>query len=233
MSTAFFGSCAPATPSGPPLDGMYDWFKADAGITEVAGKVTAWANSCPTPAHPVLTKIDNEPDFVASWINGQPAVMFSGALGAMNLGSAAPGSVAQPLTYYFVLDSSTLGYILYAPGGSKLVVGYDGGKIYVTSDNFMSAISGNFSLASPVVVAVVINSILGPSDIWVNNSSVATGDVGVGPQDGLILGSDNAGGNYISMQLGEFIAYNVAHDTTTRHAVQNYLSAKYNITLAP
>lgn len=229
MSTAFFGSCAPAVPPGPPvpLADMYSWLKAGSGIQLVGGDVDRWYNAAPIPAYEYVEKVASRPVFVSSWTNGQPAVGFSAA-GTTNLGSVTPFTVAEPMTHYLVLDASSSGGIMTA---ANMAVDY--GILGSIGMYLNTGISGAASLASPSVVALVMKSQSGAdSEIWVNNLLVVSGDIGNGSQEGLFLGSAPTPKAYISMNLGEQISYSVAHDTATREAVQTYLANKYNITLA-
>ncbi len=80
-----------ATPEeGPVLNGLGLWFKADAGITAVDGKVSAWADQSGQERHAVQPLTVAQPALVTSGL-GTPAVSFDGLASHLTFGMPMNG----------------------------------------------------------------------------------------------------------------------------------------------
>ena len=71
------GELAGGAPPLEPVPGMWAWFRADAGVTEAAGVVSAWADQSGNNRH---TTAVGPVDYTPNAINGLPAIGF-GAFG--------------------------------------------------------------------------------------------------------------------------------------------------------
>lgn len=65
----------PPPPAPAPTPGMWLWLRADAGVTETLGVVSAWADQSGN-GRDVTAAPGSQPGYIASAINGLPAIEF-------------------------------------------------------------------------------------------------------------------------------------------------------------
>ncbi len=95
-----------ATPQeGPPLSGLGLWFKSDAGVTSVAGRVTAWADQSGFGSHAVQASVSAQPT-LATGGNGKPAVSFDGVTNCLRFVSV-PLDGLSALTIALVANNTS------------------------------------------------------------------------------------------------------------------------------
>ena len=98
------------------------WLKADSLVSVDGAAVSAWADS--SAWGNTMSETTNRPTYVASAVNGRPALRFDGAndrlSGTLDTGAAAG---VQPLSTPFTI----FGVTKYTPGGANQVQGWFGG----------------------------------------------------------------------------------------------------------
>ena len=61
------------------VTGLVFWLKADAGVTQAEGKVSAWADQSLSKNNAAQAAPASQPTYVAEGLNGKPVVRFTGA----------------------------------------------------------------------------------------------------------------------------------------------------------
>ena len=95
------------TPGGEPdpsfeSNSMALWLRADAGLTESSGTVTAWADQS---NHSRAITVSGSPSFVGSGIGSQPSVGFDGTDDEFSHGTDFIG--AADFTYFAVFNTNS------------------------------------------------------------------------------------------------------------------------------
>jgi alpha-tubulin suppressor-like RCC1 family protein len=214
--------------------GLVAWYKADSGVTQSGGNVSAWTDQ--TGNYTVTQTGGNQPTYVASDLNGEPALRFNGSqwlyngatmgAGANNdltilavEASAAPGNKQ----FSFVLGSTST-------GGSCRGFGYNGSE---TLDCYYAGFGGG---ATPAANSFGTDEMtLDPTrtigTFYRNGVQTATG-TGLGLQDltpGVTVGAYSNGNAPWQGDIAEVLVYD--HQLTDEQLAQadGYLADKYGL----
>lgn len=172
-------------------------------------------------------------DLVNLTAGKQPTISGSSLLfdGANDYLKAAAFSLSQPESVYFV------GQQVAWTSGAVLIDGNSvtTGQIVQTSAtpqldiNAGSAVAANTNLALGVsgVASAIFNA--ASSSLTINKSAATTGNAGAGNMGGFTLGASATPGNYAKIIVNEVAIYSIAHDTTTKNAVIDYLMGEWSI----
>ena len=87
-------------------DNLQSWFKADAGVTESSGSVSAWTDNSPLVASATQSNVSRQPTLTNDAINSNPALSFDGGNDIMLTPDALPG-LTDEFSFFFVLDKNT------------------------------------------------------------------------------------------------------------------------------
>lgn len=103
------GTSAPVTltitgtgPAAPPTDGLQLWLKADAGVTESGGAVTAWADQSGNHNDAVQETEAYAPVLVANAVNGKPALRFDGELRYLDVATSPSVAITADISSFYV-----------------------------------------------------------------------------------------------------------------------------------
>ena len=113
MLLGVVGSSAPQ----PPQSNLVMWLKADAGITQAAGTVSAWADQSGNGNNVAQANGALQPTFTASAINGLPGLDFSAGGGTVLSNTTANPIVSGTARHVFaavksVASTGTGGYVM-------------------------------------------------------------------------------------------------------------------------
>jgi hypothetical protein len=224
------------------LGGIVAWFKADVGITESGGLVSAWADQSPTGVD--LTQITeiNKPEYITDVINGLPVVRYNGDKWVDQSTTRILDNGDSGCTIFTIMQADTQGAgarTVFQTTGVNGIIDQSNSRLYYNV--FQQAGSTNFVTA--------------PYD-WENTGfHVQTLDVDFtrSSQELRLFGNSTAGsfaalsgtGFYepalspalrlgLNMDYGdiaEFIIYNVALSQANREAVWTYFEDKYALTI--
>lgn len=103
----------------PPSSGLAAWFKADKGVAQLAGKVTAWADQSGNGNDVAQANGSLQPTFNASSINGLPGITCVNSILTRSSSPLATGTT--PRSVFVVCKSTNNG------GGNLLCLGQGGG----------------------------------------------------------------------------------------------------------
>jgi hypothetical protein len=228
------------------LGGLALWLKADAGVTLAGSNVTAWADQSGS-GNNAVTNIGEEPTFVSSLLNGNPAIEFNGqgqimqiadanSLDFLNMSSFIVlkylgQGTANNIVYIKNADAgSTQGEAMYglvATNGDDVSFSQnvDGWSDYRTSINIKDSI--------PRILSMTYDGT--NQNVYSNGNFSNTFNIGgnIATSTGLLqIGGYNKSfdfAEYFYGQIAEIIMYNRAVTSTERQQVESYLNQKYQI----
>lgn len=102
---AYSDSWTPAELDSTELD---YWFKADAGVTESGGAVSAWADQSGNGNDITQATAGYQPTYVDDYRNGLPAIVFDGVDDYIDRSSLTQGTISNPFRIYAVYKMGAL-----------------------------------------------------------------------------------------------------------------------------
>lgn len=221
------------------LAGCVLWLRADLGITLNSGNVSGWADQSGHGNNASQINTMNQPPYVQSQMNGQPALRGDGAhfgmvTSAFTLGASATLFVAtQPSTG----TQSTYARMLEQQYSLTYYLGSDvNGTAYKLIVNNNSAPYGtaNGGTVTSGANTIVAGEYLSPTGtLYVNGASVGTGTFTAPSNDNQavsIMQSFQAA-QWWNGYFAEAIIYNRALSTSELNSVHQYLGARYGVAL--
>ncbi len=232
-----------ATTGSVPRTSLALWVKADNGVSTTGSNVTQWQDMSPNGVNFAQSSSGNQPTFVASAQNGQPAIAFSGASqyltgpsGLANFTSGAsifvvtkPSTISNNIRFFDFGNGATSNNIYMSETASttaNLFV-YNGS----TSSNLPA--SGAIAAGTYGLLEAVHNG-AGSASIFSNGAQLAQGtinNINNVTRSGNNLGIDFAhtAADSFNGQIAEIIIYNASLSSTQRLGVESYLAAKYGL----
>ncbi len=219
------------------------WLKADAGVTVNGMAVSAWNDQSGKNNHVIQGTPANQPDYQTNALNGRPVLTFGGLndrlLGAddaafdFNTGNLSWFIVAKPAeTTLATTVFSTLGNnnLTTAPG---MAGGFNALRQPYARYSGSAIVTQTKSLATWVIIGT---SRSGGSAYLYNNGQQVVGPITAAENvngGAIVVGAARPGGlDSFNGYIAEIIVFNKAVSTAERILIENYLSAKYGITLA-
>ncbi len=204
--------------------GVVMWIRADQGITLNAGKVATWADFSGQASDFSATGTE-QPLFVASAQNGQPAVRFDGVNDNMATGAVTR---TRPRDIYTVVKYVTIGGsgALYndATTTDTLQFNQDNSPEYFTQSGAFGPFIGA-SMANGVYATLRTTFTATGSTIFVNGTQTGTVGTAMNSGTGWRIGSNTNTPNnkYANAEIGEFIEFNALLSTAEAARIQSYL----------
>ncbi|NIJ46082.1 hypothetical protein FHR24_002560 [Wenyingzhuangia heitensis] len=226
---------------------MYMWMRPDAGVTTSSGEITAWADQSGflhngTNAYS-LTPNTTNPEFGTNAMNGYDVLTLDGTADAMVFD--VDDITDDSYDMYFVwkkLEAQEQNASLFSNAdnsgdtGSFQIAHSSGSGFYLNIRSNSNVDFGNYSFTES-------NNILGFSrrgdntlDAYIDGSvqqsnfTLSNSDI-MSVFSKFKLGVNRGSGKFLGLDLAEVLMFNRNVNTTQRIILQNYLSAKYNITL--
>ncbi len=226
------------------------WLRADSGVTTSGSNVTNWADQSGNGNDASQGTAADQPTFVSSSINGQPAVQFANDIlaGTDILASdnaATCFAVVKPSSLSSGFNIVWSKWAAGAPNAFKFHFAVHNGKVsLITSPdgtNSSAETIGGSSLTTgnPFVIGFDVSTTSGKQRVFFNGVSAASTTTGitslanvnqaysVGGKLGTTTSSNRFNGD-----IAEVVVYNSALNIAQRTLVANYLGAKYGIALA-
>lgn len=222
------------------------WLVGDNGTFQsAAGSTTASANNDPVGRwedrsgngrNVTQATTARLPALHTSALNGHATLLFdnttSGSEDFLRSATISP-ALAQPLTLFAVAlksgSGSTAQTIIDSrtAGTNTMVLGYSGtsqARINAGSD-----VTINVTQSSATIYRGVFNGT--SSSIAVNGGSPATGSAGTRTADGFTVGGNRSTAQFLNGEIAELLVYGADLIAAEKTIVENYLAAKYAITV--
>jgi len=235
------------------------WLNAGAGTstTTNGAAVSSWNDQSGWGYHVTQATTANQPLYTASSVNGQPAITFDGANDYFSRTSYPLFATnTSPLTVFVVFnptDVSTQRFLLHNPQSNcsnNLELGYHTGSSSTANWGVHNgcgnaAVSENAATTSyNIMTFKALASGSSPSNVLINKNGTAltvtnngggwaaAGNYGTTTNTVYIGGRVDQNNSYHTGTIAEIISFNTALNTAQIKLVENYLNAKYNITVA-
>jgi hypothetical protein len=232
-----------STPA-PPTTDLKAWFKADAGVTVSGSNVTAWADQSGQGNDVSQPGGTDQPQFVASAVNGLPGISFEGPTFNAILGNptALPiPSLDGARHVFYVAKTSTTGGL---PWYGGCVVNFNSGPGSVYMDD---CFGGPNPYTTSTAIATGFNQTFGQPYLFDQGRDVGTTSLffnvngaaqtltvnspdSDGTQPGLYVGCDvnNNQGAYLGV-ICELLIYDHVLSGVDLTAARAYLTNRYGI----
>jgi hypothetical protein len=161
-------------------------------------------------------------------INSQNVLRFDGVDDFLKVATGAISN--QPLWGWAVVDDNDAATRYYLDGGaaSKVSLFHDGTNLNI---NGGSSVGAAHSAGAPHLVTFSVNG--ASSQIWVDGTSLATGDAGAQNQDsGIAIGADNAGASPLAGDIAEIAIVAGSPTAADLANLKAYINSRYNLGVA-
>lgn len=232
----------PAQVALPPLSGLKLWLKADAGVTQSGGTVSAWADQSGNGND--VTALTTGPAYTASAINGHPGLTFTDNSQILTRSNSPLSSGTGPRTAIVVAKTTDANGGTFfcigknGPWWGPCMIGLDGATpaIFLTSGAFNTFASAPLSAYKtiPIVVEIASPASGSPITYTVNGASIGvTGaNAGADSADFFSIGNYYDSGPGAIRFLGvicEILLYDHLLSPTEEAQVSDYMKSKYGV----
>ncbi|MBK9284459.1 MAG: T9SS type A sorting domain-containing protein [Sphingobacteriaceae bacterium] len=221
------------------------WLDANRGLTLIGGLADVWADQSGNGFNATANGATARPTFVAASVNGYPSLDFDGTNDEMWI----PDNAALDLTawHIFIVPIVDLqkNYNAWLVKGDDAqenfeMLSFSNGNIHTptrytdATRTSPSTAANQVSNATFRIIEYSYSSAVG-RDIYTNYTNVHTDNENKTPATNnfpIYVGNEKAtAGRFINGDLAEVIIYNAPINSAQRIIVNNYLSAKYGLTL--
>jgi hypothetical protein len=218
-----------AAASGPPSTNRVIWLKSDVGITkDGSNRVSAWADQSGNGNDVTQATGTDQPLWVDAVLNSLPVIRFSQSNGEGLVRNASP-TISQPYSVVAVLKTDNLG------SDGQVMFSFSASRgAYITSTEKASAycgaagITGGTTLNTSTYYWIVWNLNSTSSEIFVNGSSDASGNVGTDGVSGYQVSGIASGGPW-GGDLAELIVYSQTMTAGNITTLDGYFASRYGI----
>ncbi|MBL7946681.1 MAG: hypothetical protein JNN32_11520 [Flavobacteriales bacterium] len=224
------------------------WLDANTGVVHSSNAVSQWSDRSGNANHALLPGSIPlaRPTRVPGAVNGYPALGFDGTDDQLWVTDNA--TVDLTAWHFFLVLKADVqkdynAWMVKGNDGNENyeMLSYSDGNIHAPTfytngtRTFPSSLGGQVSTTAFNIFEYSYNAAQG-RDIYRNGSSIHTDDENLTPQTNnfpLYIGNERGtSGRVISGDIAEVVAYNTRLNAAQRLIVNNYLAAKYGITLA-
>jgi hypothetical protein len=216
-----------------PLNGMRMWLRADAGVVSRTTGVASWGDQGGLALNAVQTLSTKQPQWVANAVNGRPSIRFNGTASEIR-----PPNVTNGLTQSEIFAVLKLTSPIDATSRALWTFG-SGSNFYPL--NNAAQITERYASTSPHTGGTAPISLTQPhiynvsatsAGEWTSRLNSLTYLTFTGNTVSFSVTTPTIGGG-LAGDIAEIIVYDSALSANARSAVQNYLSQKYDIAVAP
>ena len=203
--------------------------KVEYAVTADASVVYKWTDQSAGALLPVQATHTKKPLLKTNILNTTRSVLrFDGTDDFLKVASGAISN--QPLWGWAVVDDNDAATRYYFDGGaaSKVSLFHDGTNL---NANAGSSVGAAHTAGAPHLVTFSVNG--ASSQIWVDGTSLATGDAGAQNQDsGIAIGADNAGATPLAGDIAEIAFVAGSPSAADLANLKAYINARYNLGVA-
>lgn len=220
----------PTIPTISNLFAQYD--AANTSSVTISGGVSQWSDVSGNGRHLAQGTSSDRPTYVTPGKNGLNTISFDGSNDQLQTSSF---TFTNPATFFFVIKMGSFASYQSVFDGinnntANLNANNDSSinKFAFYSDGWETVQLTGLSLNTWYRTTWVFNG--GSSLAYINDGSAVTwSDGNLSNIGGFRLGEGDGGGEHANMELGEFIVYNRALNSTERGQINSYLSTKWAI----
>ena len=222
------------------IAGLTAWYKTDGTLWQDSARTTpatadthpvgAWDDASGNNNHLLQPTSSKRGTLKTGIKNGRAVVRFDGADDVL----PATFTLAQPITAFCVFYATTSARYVYTGAvggagtqGSVYIAAATQLRLHAGTSLLMTA--GTFALSTWYVESHLLSG--ASSQMWLNGTSIGSGNAGTGVMGGCVLGSSSPspGSAFLVGDVGEVILYAGALSTTDRQNIENYLKARWGI----
>ncbi|TYA84283.1 T9SS type A sorting domain-containing protein [Seonamhaeicola marinus] len=221
------------------------WLDASKGVTLSGSDVTTWADLSGSSNNATPPSTAARPNLNTADINGYNSIHFDG----INDEFRVTDNSSLDLTSWdiFIVTKADLNknYNALFVKGQDAQENYEfltyGAAFFHTpirftdgSRNHSNSASGLYSTTDFDLYEYSFSSSVG-RDVYKNNTNIITDNESRTPRTNnidLYIGNENVGGRHLNGRISEFLIFNTPLNTAEKIIVQNYLSAKYDVSLS-
>lgn len=214
------------------------WFKADAGVSETSGDVSAWSDQSINANDASQGTGGNQPVIVDAAQNYNPGLLFDGSDDYLDTALDISAATLPDITVFAVYTS--LGAAAGAPWGEydgtadRLIHNNSGEDTNVGDGSGFEVVSGLFAIDQPMVGTVIYGEdAANGSYVYGNGTQLAqfTANHDPGTSNTLQIGAVGDGLLSFNGYIYEVILHDISLATQEREEIESYLAIKYGITL--
>lgn len=220
------------------------WLDANRGVTLAAGAVNLWADQSGNGNNAAASAAGSRPAFVAGSVNGYPSFDFDGSTDELRVNDHNSLDLTQWHIFIVVAVDVQKNYNAWFTKGDDgqenyEILSYSDGNIhnptYYTDGTrtFPSSAAGQVVVGAFNIIEYSYSIPVG-RDVYKNYGSINTDDENKTPQINamdIYIGNEKTTSRFLNGDIAEAIMYNGPLNSAQRIIVNNYLAAKYNITL--
>lgn len=220
------------------LQGIKLWLRADAGVTNSAGAVSAWADQSGNANTATQVTSGNRPAYVTNALNGLPVIRFDGMNSYFGITNFLAGTTEAevlavlktatnpPPSPRFLWWLGTISWVAYPTTSGEIVEGFGTLTPY------------NIGVPAQALTRYHLYEVSGSSGnwrAWINGvlQAQSPGNTyGVNPNGTYYLGRNPEGGYMFAGDVAEVLIFNRTLAADERVAVNGYLNGKYGLVSA-
>jgi len=231
----------------PALANLRLWLRADKGVTDVAGVVSAWNDQSGNFNNAAQSDNSRRPIVVPDAVNGQPAIRFDGGDDSLVAASSPTLAIVGDISTFFVvkfddfdgfravwaktqnnLPASTDFYLLPTTGRPRVFRGNGGGSAG-SSDAINPPVPGQFVIIAFDQSGTTLHHYLDGQPNGEGTITAILGDTGAP----LHIGTRGDQFTRMKGDIAEIVIYDTALSEADRTTVFTYLGQRYGIATTP
>jgi hypothetical protein len=222
------------------------WLDANRGITLAVSNVTTWADQSGNSNNATPFAATNRPTYITNSVNGYPSLSFDGTDDELRVADNATLDLTQWHIFLVVRVALQKNFNAWLVKGNDAqenyeILSYSDGNVHNpifftdATRSFTSSAAGQVTVTEFNIIEYSYSSSVG-RDVYKNNQNIITDNNNKTPANNnfeLYIGNERGTtGRYVNGSMAEVIMYNNTLNDAQRIITNNYLAAKYNITLS-
>jgi hypothetical protein len=222
------------------------WLDANRGISLATSNVITWADQSGNANNATPFAVANRPTYVTNSVNGYPSLSFDGTNDELRVADNATLDLTQWHIFLVVRVALQKNFNAWLVKGNNAqenyeILSYSDGNIHNpifftdATRTFTSSPAGQVTTTEFSIIEYSYSSAVG-RDVYKNNQNIVTDNNSKTPTTNnfeLYIGNErNTTGRYINGSMAEVVMYSNTLNNAQRIIINNYLAAKYDITLS-
>lgn len=217
---------------------LHAWWRGDTGVTSSGGVVSAWGDQSGYGNNLSQATAGNRPTTATSAaLNGRPIIRYTGS-SSQFFTSSFSGPGVDNITFFVVANGTEYQSLIrfQNSGGTFVVYPWSASKVFISSSDGGTGggvASGLVASTNNIGGARYRRNTTNGMQTYLNGGVNAQRNSvnSVLPSELFYSGMYSGGGEFPTADVGEMIVYYSALNDAQMIIVQNYLAAKYNVTL--